>query len=68
MKYAKLQFGCLLVILYIAIVYLIAIKRGKTKTCREYNLLMIMAPLAVIFDGITAWTVNHMEISRISKI
>ena len=62
MKYAKLQFGCLLVILYIAIVYLRAIKRGKTKTCREYNLLMIMAPLAVIFDGITAWTVNHMEI------
>lgn len=62
MKYIKLQFGCLFVILYIAIAYLRAVKRGKTKTCTEYNLLMIMAPIAVIFDGITAWTVNHMDI------
>ena len=62
MKYIKLQFGCLFVILYIAIAYLRAVKRGKTKTCREYNLLMIVAPLAVTFDGITAWTVNHMEV------
>lgn len=62
MKYVKLQFGCLLVIFYIAIAYLRAIKRGKTKTCREYNLLMIVAPLAVIFDGTTAWMVNHMDI------
>lgn len=62
MKYVKLQFGCILVILYIAIAYLRAIKRGNIKTCREYNLLMMVAPLAVIFDGITAWTVNHMDI------
>ena len=48
MRYVKLQFGCLLVILYIMIAYLRAVKRGKTKTCMEYNLLMIMAPLAVI--------------------
>lgn len=62
MRYVKLQFGCLLVILYIVITYMRAIKRGKIKTNRQYNLLMLVAPIAVIFDGITAWTVNHMDI------
>lgn len=62
MRYVKLQFGCLLVILYIVITYMRAIKRGKSKTSRQYNLLMLVAPIAVIFDGITAWTVNHMDI------
>ena len=62
MRYVKLQFGCLLVILYIVITYIRAIKRGKSKTSRQYNLLMLVAPIAVIFDGITAWTVNHMDI------
>ena len=62
MRYVKLQFGCLLVILYIVITYIRAIKRGKSKNSRQYNLLMLVAPIAVIFDGITAWTVNHMDI------
>lgn len=62
MRYVKLQFCCLLVILYIVITYIRAIKRGKSKTSRQYNLLMLVAPIAVIFDGITAWTVNHMDI------
>ena len=62
MRYVKLQFGCLLVILYIVITYIRAIKRGRSKTSRQYNLLMLVAPIAVIFDGITAWTVNHMDI------
>ena len=62
MRYVKLQFGCLLVILYIVITYIRAIKRRRSKTSRQYNLLTLVAPIAVIFDGITAWTVNHMDI------
>ena len=62
MKFVKLQFSCILVILYIVITYIRAIKRGKNKTSRQYNLLLLVAPIAVIFDGITAWTVNHMDI------
>ena len=50
MRYVKLQFGCLLVILYIVITYIRAIKRGKSKNSRQYNLLMLVAPIAVIFD------------------
>ena len=62
MGFVKLQFGCLLVILYIIITYLKAISKGKIVLSREFNLLMFVAPVAVLFDGITAWTVNHMNI------
>ena len=58
MRYVKLQFGCLLVILYIVITYIRTIKREKSKTSRQYNLLLLVSPIAVIFDGITAWTVT----------
>lgn len=62
MGFVKLQFGCLLVILYIVITYLKAILKRKIVLSREFNLLMFVAPIAVLFDGITAWTVNHMNI------
>ena len=63
MGFVKLQFGCLLVILYIVITYLKAILKRKIVLSREFNLLMFVAPIAVLFDGITAWTVNHMNIA-----
>lgn len=62
MGFVKLQLGCLLVILYIVITYLKAISKRKIVLSREFNLLMFVAPIAVLFDGITAWTVNHMNI------
>ena len=49
-------------ILYIVITYLKAILKRKIVLSREFNLLMFVAPIAVLFDGITAWTVNHMNI------
>lgn len=62
MQFIKLQIGCLLVILYIVITYVRATTRGKIPCNRQFDALMITAPWAVFFDGLTAWTVNHMDI------
>lgn len=62
MQYIKLQLGCLLVILYIMAAYVKATKHEKMSCNRIYDALMAVTPLAVIFDGITAWTINHMDI------
>lgn len=62
MQYFKLQLGCLLVILYIEITYIREILRGKIACNKFFDALMIVAPWAVFFDGLTAWMVNHMDI------
>ena len=62
MQYIKLQLGCLLVILYIMAAYVKATKHEKMSCNRIYDALMAVTPLAVIFDGITVWTINHMDI------
>ena len=61
MQYVKLQVGCLLVILYIVITYIKATHR-KISCNRYFDVLLAVAPWAVFFDGLTAWTVNHMNI------
>ena len=62
MEFIKLQIGCLLVILYIEITYIRATLKEKIPCNRRFDFLMVVAPWAVIFDGFTAWTVNHMDI------
>lgn len=61
MQFFKLQLGCLLVILYIEITYIKATIKGKIPCNRYFDALMVVAPWAVFFDGLTAWTVNHMN-------
>lgn len=61
MQYVKLQVGCLLVILYIVITY-IKVTHRKISCNRYFDVLLAVAPWAVFFDGLTAWTVNHMNI------
>lgn len=61
MQYVKLQMGCLLVILYIVITY-IKVTHRKISCNRYFDVLLAVAPWAVFFDGLTAWTVNHMNI------
>lgn len=62
MQFFKLQLGCLLVILYIEINYIRETLRGKIACNKFYDVLMVVAPWAVFFDGLTAWMVNHMGI------
>lgn len=59
MPYIKLQLGCLLVVLYIVISYVRATHQGNVPRNSLFCLLLLTAPLAVFFDGLTAWTVNH---------
>ena len=61
MQYIKLQIGCLLVILYIVITYIKATLKEKIPCNRFFDALMVAAPWAVFFDGITAVTVNYRD-------
>lgn len=62
MQFVKLQLGCLLIIAYVEISYIRETLRGQIPCNRYFDLLMILAPWAVFFDGLTAWTVNHMDV------
>lgn len=62
LEYSKLQIGCMLVILYIAFIYL------KDNRCFDwkrrlsaFDVLLVLGIGCVLFDGITAYTVNHLE-------
>lgn len=62
MQFLKLQLGCLLAIAYIEISYIRATMKGKIPCNPFFDALLAVAPWAVFFDGLTAWTVNHMDI------
>lgn len=58
----KLQLGCLIVVLYFTISY-IKETMDKHVPCRAtFDALLFASPWAIIMDGATAWTINHMDI------
>lgn len=59
MQYIKLQLGCMLAVLYIVITYIRTTLKSKIPCNWLFDGLMIAAPQAIFFDGLTAWTVNH---------
>lgn len=62
MEYIKLQIGCLAIIFFIIFLYLREV--GINKNRKEYSLftsIYITAILFIIFDGITSYTVNHLD-------
>ena len=62
MQFVKLQLGCLLIIMYIVISYIRETLRGHIPCNKYFDALMAVAPWTVFFDGLTAWTVNHMDL------
>ncbi|MGN0437609.1 MAG: HD-GYP domain-containing protein [Lachnospiraceae bacterium] len=58
----KLQLGCLLIVLYIVVAYIKGTYDRKISCNRYFDALLITVPWAIIFDGVTAWTVNHLDI------
>ena len=58
----KLQIGCLIVVLYFIIAYIRETTAHKVKCNRIFDVMLVVAPWSIIFDGITAWTVNHQDI------
>lgn len=57
----KLQLGCLIVVLYFTVAYVKQTYDKKVDCNRYFDALLVVAPWAIGFDGITAWTVNHMN-------
>lgn len=62
MEYCKMQLACIVILFYIAFIYV--------RECKQYNRslkdtlfdeLLTMAIVSVIFDGLTAYTVNNLD-------
>ncbi len=62
MNYIKLQICCMIILIYLGILYFKTAISKKVSSNKYYELILIMGPLAVTFDGATAWTVNHLDI------
>lgn len=63
MQYYKLQMGCMMILLYIAFLYWK--ERGKyhkKHKLRIFDYLLVVGIISVLFDGITAHTVNHPDV------
>ncbi|MGN0494602.1 MAG: HD-GYP domain-containing protein [Lachnospiraceae bacterium] len=58
----KLQLGCLILVVYIIMAYIKGSFDKKVSCNKIFDLILAMAPWAIIMDGVTAWTVNHMDI------
>lgn len=62
MLHIKLQLGCLIVLTYVAFIYLKEYKKnhGKLKDT-FFDELLILGIFSIIMDGTTAYTVNHLD-------
>lgn len=58
----KLQLGCLIIVLYIIISYVKATYDKKVPCNPIFDALLVVVPWSILFDGVTAWTVNHMDV------
>lgn len=61
MNYFKLQIGCMVMVLYVIGTYVRVTVVKKVRCNKIYDLLLFVCPLAIFFDGLTAWTVNHLD-------
>lgn len=62
LEYCKLQIGCMLVIAYIAFVYCEERRRFKQHNRFSlFDMMLSLCMLTVLFDGATAYTVNHLD-------
>ena len=70
MEHCKLQIGCMLVILYIVFIYRKEMKRYRQKhKITTFDVMLAVGIFSVLFDGITAYTVNHLEeVSRTANM
>ena len=61
-QYAKLQIGCLLVILYMAVIYYKESSRTKDKYKQSiFDVIIIVTIITLVFDAITAVAVNYLD-------
>lgn len=55
----KLQLGCLIILLYFIISYKKKMVGKLLPSNRIFNVLLVVAPLSIMLEGIAAWAVNH---------
>ena len=63
----KLQIACLLILIYVGILFIkegnrLDERSGKQLCNKYYDYLFIIGEFCVFFDGLTAFTVNHLEL------
>ena len=59
MQHAKLQIGCMIVLLYIAFIYFREIKKNKMKHSDSFfDEMLVLGIVTLFFDGLTAYMVN----------
>lgn len=61
MEYFKLQLGCLIIAVYITFIYSRERKAYKVKKDRLFAALSAVGIICIVFDGVTAYTVNHLD-------
>ena len=68
MSFIKLQIGCLVLVLYLELIYIWQTtgKNAKVSCNPIFDALMMIVPSLIVFDGLTAWTVNHLDIVPVS--
>ena len=68
MNFIKLQIGCLVLVLYLELIYIWQTtgKNAKVSCNPIFDTLMMIVPSLIVFDGLTAWTVNHLDIVPVS--
>lgn len=68
MNFIKLQIGCLVLVLYLELIYIWQTtgKNAKVSCNPIFDALMMIIPWLIVFDGLTAWTVNHLDIVPVS--
>ena len=66
MQYFKLQIGCMLIVLYVAFIYIREKYEYKVKQKEPvFELLLITGILSIVFDGATAYTVKCLGLSML---
>ena len=67
MNFCRLQVGCLLIVIYITLNYYRECKRYKKKLKSSiFDELLFLAIFCIVLDGITAVTVNYLDVVSLS--
>lgn len=62
MENCKLQIGCIVILFYITFIYLRERKNYKLQSKKSlFDKLLLLGIVSIVFDGITAYTVNHQD-------
>lgn len=67
MDYCKVQLGCLFIVAYIAFIYFRECKRyHKRLDSSIFDELLILGMVSIVLDGLTAVTVNYLDVVNIT--